>query len=310
MPEFTLRTATDADRSEVAELICSGMNTWDILHGMAPGRFAGGPAQTDVFWQVYDQLDPGHCIVMESQENGRLAASCFYRERETHVSLGIMNVHPNYFGHGLAKQLLGFITDFTDERDKPLRLVSSLMNLESFSLYTKAGFIPRLPYQDLILTVPASGLSAELGTDLAVRDATSDDVEAIAALELEVSGISRAKDYRHFVESPDGLWSMSVVESAAGSLDGYLASIGHPLLTLTGPGVARTEEQAAALLLAELNRYPERTVLFLVPVNAGELVQLFYRLGARNCEIHGALVRGPAQPFAGVPLPTFLPESG
>lgn len=308
MTNFTLRTATEADRSEVAELICASMNTWDIMYGMAPGRFVGGPAQTDAFWQLYEQLDPGHCLVAESNENGRLGGSCFYRERETHVSLGIMNVHPNYFGHGLAKQLLRFITDFTDERDKPLRLVSSVMNLESFSLYTKVGFVPRLTYQDLVLTVPEGGVRGNgLGAAVDVRDARADDLDAIAALELEISGISRAKDYAHFVS--DELWGMSVVEGSQG-LDGFLASIGHPQLTLIGPGVARTEEQAAALLLAELNRYPETTVVFLVPVDRGELVQLCYGLGARNCEMHAAQIRGEAQPFAGVSLPTFLPETG
>lgn len=308
MPEFTLRTATEADRAEVAELICASMNTWDIMYGMAPGRFVGGPAQTDAFWQLYEQVDPGHCLVAESKENGRLGGSCFYRERETHVSLGIMNVHPNYFGHGIAKQLLTFITDFTDERQKPLRLVSSLMNLESFSLYTKAGFVPRLTYQDLVLTIPADGVQGDLGSEVEARDADEGDLDSIAALELEISGISRAKDYRHFLD--DALWGMSVVEDPRGGLDGYLASIDHPQLTLIGPGVARTEEQAGALLMHELNRYREKTVVFLVPVDRGALVQLCYGFGARNCEMHAAQIRGEAQPFAGVSLPTFLPETG
>jgi hypothetical protein len=30
--------------------------------------------------------------------------SCYYRARETHVSLGIMNVHPNHFGKGVARR--------------------------------------------------------------------------------------------------------------------------------------------------------------------------------------------------------------
>jgi RimJ/RimL family protein N-acetyltransferase len=308
MPAFTLRTATEADRSEVAELVCISMNTWDVMYGMGPGRFSGGPAQTDIFWQQYETLDPGHCLVAEHNENGRLGGSCYYRERETHVSLGIMNVHPNYFGHGIAKQLLRFVTDFTDDRDKPLRLVSSVMNLESFSLYTKAGLVTRHTYQDVVNTVTPTGVSGEQGAGIEARDATLEDIEAIATLELEISGISRAKDYRHFVE--DELWGMSVIDSSIGGLDGYLASIGHPLLTLTGPGVARTEEQAAALLLKELNRYPDTAVLALIPVDKGELVQLCYALGARNCEMHAAQIRGAAQPFAGVSLPTFLPETG
>lgn len=133
MSTVRIRPIEDRDRSEVAELIAVSMNTWDIAHGFAPGRFAGGSPQTDVFYTVYQRLDPGWCAVAESTENGRLAASCYYRERETHLSLGIMNVHPNYFGQGIARDVLAHVTDLADASGKPLRLVSSVMNLESFS---------------------------------------------------------------------------------------------------------------------------------------------------------------------------------
>jgi GNAT superfamily N-acetyltransferase len=300
----------DGDRAEVAELVCASMNTWDILHGMAPGRFTGGPAQTDVFNQVYEHLDPGHCVVAESAENGRLMASCYYRARETHVSLGIMNVHPNHFGKGIAKGLLDHVVDFQERRGVPLRLVSSVMNLESFSLYTKAGFVPRLLYQDIVLQVPESGLDVRPDGSERVRDATLDDVEAMAELELDVSGISRRKDYRYFVENEQGFWHVSVAEGAGGRLDGYLASIGHPLFLELGPGVARDEKAGAALLVAELDRYRGRWPFFLLPVECAELVRLAYRLGGRNVEMHAAQVRGTAQPFRGVSFPTFMPETG
>ena len=151
MTDFRVRAMETPDHTEVAELICASMNVWDILHGGAPGRFTGGPAQTAVFPDVYERLDPGHCLVAEDLETGRLLGSCFYRARETHVSLGIMNVHPNHFGKGVAKALIEPIIDFQEREQKPLRLVSSVMNLESFSLYTKYGFVPKLLYQDILL---------------------------------------------------------------------------------------------------------------------------------------------------------------
>lgn len=143
-----------------------------------------------------------------------------------------------------------------------------------------------------------------------MRDATLDDVDAMADLELAVSGISRVRDYRTFIENADGFWGVSVLEEAGGRLGGYLASIGHPLFNEIGPGVARTEAHGAALLLRELNRHPGRTPLVLVPCEASELVALLYRLGGRNCEMHAAQVRGASQPFAGVSFPTFMPETG
>ena len=310
MTDFRVRAMETPDHTEVAELICASMNVWDILHGGAPGRFTGGPAQTAVFPDVYERLDPGHCLVAEDLETRRLLGSCFYRARETHVSLGIMNVHPNHFGKGVAKALIEPIIDFQEREQKPLRLVSSVMNLESFSLYTKYGFVPKLLYQDILLHVPENGLGVRPDGLERVRDATEDDVEALAELELEVSGIARRADYRFFVANDDGNWSMSVFESARGRIDGYLVSIGHPEFLEVGPGVARDETVGAALLVRELDRHRGRWPVFLVPAECSELVRLAYRLGGRNVEMHAAQVRGDSQPFRGVSFPTFMPETG
>ncbi len=305
---FTLRTMRPDEHGAVAELICSSMNTWDMIHG-SPGRFSGGPEQTALFPRIYEQLDPGMCLVAEAP-NGALAGCCFHRERDTHVALGIMNVGSNYAGQGVAKLMLERVVSFQESTGKPLRLVSSVMNLDSYSLYNRAGFVPRLLYQDLVMQVPADGIPNLIAGAEHVRPATLDDVEPIAELELELSGISRRKDYRYFIENADGFWSTSVIEGHDGRLDGYLVSIGHPLFRETGPGVARSEEQAAALLVTELNHHRGEWVLFLVPVECRGIVALAYGWGARNCEMHAAQVRGESQPFRGISFPTFLPETG
>ena len=71
-----------------------------------------------------------------------------------------------------------------------------------------------------------------------------------------------------------------------------------------------TEDQAAALMYAQLNMYRGRMPVFLLPVACGGLVRQLYAWGARNCEMHVAQVHGQAQPPRGVLLPTFLPETG
>jgi hypothetical protein len=239
--------------------------------------------------------------------------SCFYHPRETHVSLGIMNVHPNYFGAGVARRLLRIITDYADARSKPQRLVSSAMNRESFSRYTRAGFVPRLAYQDILLAVPPNGLpNGGLGDALipSVRPARIEDIDDIAALDMDLTGISRRQDYRYFIENVDAIWHISVLEDPAGHLAGFLASVNHPGSNIVGPGAARTQEAAAALLRAELDQHRGRSPVFLVPVESAELVQQVYAWGGRNVELHFAQVRGTYQPFRGVSLPTFMPETG
>jgi GNAT superfamily N-acetyltransferase len=306
----TLRPARPEDRSAIAELICLSLNCWYQAHG-GTAVFPGGPVDADVFFDVYENLEPGHCVVAEDAETGRLAGSCFYHPRPTHVSLGIMNVHPDYFGRGVASALLGFITNFTDSGNFPaLRLISSAGNLDSFSLYNRAGFVPRAVFQDMVLSVPQSGLSVSVPGMENVRQATAADAAGMAALELAVAGVTRGDDYAFCIANRNGFWRVSVYESGSGTLEGYIVSSGHRALNILGPAVASNEDVAAALLLRELDRYRGRTPLFILPVDCPRLVRLAYAWGARNVELHLCQVRGSFQPFRGVAMPTFLLETG
>ena len=310
MKSIQLRTATPEDRAEIAELIYASTNAWYQLRGM-PRIFSGGPETTEVFCEVYDALEPGCCVVAENPRTGRLMGSCFYHPRPQHVSLGIMNVHPNYFGRGVARALLDYIINYTNRHGyKALRLTQSALNLDSFSLYNSAGFVPRYAYQDMMLQVPEGGLSTSLPGLEHVRDATPDDVSALVDLELSVSGISRETDYRFCIKNGQGFWHVSVYEVSAGKIEGFLISSGHPAFNMLGPGVARTEAQAMALIYKELDQYRGRSPVTLVPMEKTGLVRQMYEWGARNVELHFCQVLGEFQPFAGVNLPTFFPETG
>jgi len=70
------------------------------------------------------------------------------------------------------------------------------------------------------------------------------------------------------------------------------------------------EETAIALLASELDRQRGQTPVFLVPVEAEKIVRAAYAWGARNCEMHFCQVLGDYKPFAGVNMPTFMPETG
>ena len=304
-----MRPMRESDFDEVAELIFLSTNSW-YERNLGHSAFGGKPEGCRVFCEVYEDLDPGCAIVVENADSGRIVGSCFYHPREMHVSLGILNVHPNYFGAGVAGRLLGAIVDFAAERELPLRLVSSALNLDSYSLYNKWGLTPFAIYQDMIIDVPTVGLSKAENELPQVRPADPSDLVAMGQVEFEVAGISRESDYCYFVENSSGLWDCSVSLDETGEVDGFLVSIDHPTVRMIGPGVARTEAAAEALLRAQLDRFRGKTVIFLVPATAKGLTAAAYQLGARNCELHFAQVLGDAQPIAGVVMPTFLPESG
>jgi len=307
--EPILRPLTEGDRHAVGELIFASINVWYANHG-CPAIFSCQPQDVEIFFDTYNDLTPGHSIAAEHPETGVLMASCFYHPRETHVSLGIMTVSPNHFSSGLGGKLLRHIIDYTDDNGFPaLRLTQSAINVDSFSLYNKYGFVPRYSYQDMIFQVPHEGLNLTHPGRDRIRPATPEDVDAMADLEQEVSGISRKTDYRYCIQNARGLWRVNIIESPAGDVDGFLMSSRHPASNMLGPGVTRSEDDAAALIAAELDQYKGRMPVAVIPMEKTKLVRQMYDWGARNCEMHFCQVRGEFQPFNGVNIPAFLPET-
>ena len=158
--QFILRRATEKDFPAVKDLIFDSTNDW-YQKNFKKNVFGGNSDACSIFIDVYESLDPGCCVVAEDLKTGKLAGSCFFHPRETHLALGIMNAHPDYFGMGVAKMILKEILSIASEKKLPVRLVSSAMNLDSFSLYTKVGFVPQMTFQDMTLNVPLSGLEQE-----------------------------------------------------------------------------------------------------------------------------------------------------
>ena len=164
----------------------------------------------------------------------------------------------------------------------------------------------------MTLNVPLSGLDQEPpeGTH-SVRDATLDDVSAIADLEFELNGIRREKDYEFFTINDSGHGGVSVFESANGKIEGFLCSVNSDGSKMLGPGVMRQAQHAESLIYHELDkRHRGNSPVFLIPVNQGGLVKSLYGWGARNCEMHLCQVLGDCPPMNGVTMPTFMPETG
>ena len=293
---------------KVAELIHDSTNSWYIANGKEP-IFKGPPTDALLFCEVYEDLDPGCCLIAECEETGRIAGSCFYHPRNTHVSLGIMNVSPDFFGQGIARSLLTKIIQIADEQSLPLRLVSSAQNLDSFSLYTRQGFSPIQAFQDMYLEVPEDGFDNEISGEFEIRNAHLNDVEEMVCLEKRLSGIERTKDFEYFIDNKLKIWNTIICRDDLGKMVGFLSSVDHPASRMIGPGVAENEKVAEFMLATLLDQFRGKCPLFLLPVMAKNAVQTAYSWGARNCEIHFAQCRGTYPPPKGVAFPTFMPET-
>ena len=132
----------------------------------------------------------------------------------------------------------------------------------------------------------------------------------MVALEKELVGIERAKDYLFFLENEGEIWHSLITESPDGTITGFLCSIDHPDMCMLGPGVSRDEETLLALLYQELTTRGGQSPIVLIPTKAARVVQTLYQWGGRNTEIHLSQVLGKSQEVTGFTVPTFMPESG
>lgn len=289
---------------ELAKLLHASLDAWHRAR-LNVDRFgiAWEPFRLTV--DVYEALDPGCCVVA-TDGAGALMGSAFFHPRETHVGVGIVTVHPKAFGRGVGRALMEEIIRIASS--KPLRLVSSAMNLDSFSLYTRLGFVPQLMLQSMTLHVPAAGLA---GAGTRMRAATMADVPAIADFEFRLNGIRKEQDYRFFVENKSGCWRLAVIEKTDGALSGFLAASALPTDNMLGQGVAEDEATMLELMRGTMDQhFRGQPVAFILPSKCSSLVQQAYAWGARNRETNLLSVLGHAPPMHAITLPTFLPESG
>jgi predicted N-acetyltransferase YhbS len=301
----SIRAMTSADRPAVAELIYRSTNAWYQTHARPP-IFVSAQA-ADVFFDTYESLDPG-CGLVACDPAGKLVGSCFFHPRPTHMSLGIMNAAPDHAGKGVARALLTDILRRVADK-KPVRLVSSAINLDSYSLYHRAGFVPRAVFQDMFLAVPAGGLPHRVPGLESIRPARPSDLPAMAQLDADLLGIRRDPDYAFFLANRQNIWTTVIAADTSDHLTGWLTSNTHSGSGMIGPGLAADEPTALALLAYQLNHHAGRTPVFLIPATATSLTQTLYAWGARNCELHFQQVLGPCPPIRGIPMPSFLPES-
>lgn len=310
-PPVHLRPLEASDHAATAELLHRSLVHWYETRLRQGARFGDSAAPFRLFPDVYAALDPGQAVAAYDPASGALLGVCFVHPRRTHIALGIVATAPEAQGRGVARAMLEPVLADARRTGRPARLVSSLLNLDSFSLYSRLGFAPHTIYQDIALTVPPTGLGPLPSGAGRVRRVT-DPAEAsrLAEIELTLQGIHREPDYAFFLRNPVGDWRVWALDGPTSAPGGFLVASHHPGCLMLGPGVAADEAVAIALLARALDELRGRTVVFLVPCAARAVVQACYAWGGRNVELHAAQTTGVFPTARGVAFPTFLPESG
>jgi GNAT superfamily N-acetyltransferase len=300
---------TLADREPIARLLHRALVHWYESRLRQGARYGDRHQPFTLFPEVYEALDPGECVTART-ESGEIVGVCFSHERETHVAVGIVATSPDAAGRGIARRMMSLVLDKAQRLGKPARLVSSLMNLDSFSLYTRLGMVPGTIFQDMLITVPERGMPtpAPAGVNR-IREAVVADVSRIADFECSQQGVRREKDYAFFLRNEVGAWRLLVSEDDDGAVNGFLGMSTHLSFPMIGPGVAADEETAVALLWKALDGQRGTTLVFLAPCAAAKLVRTAYSWGARNVELHVAQSTAPLADTRGIVFPTFMPET-
>lgn len=308
--DITLDTLQPADHEAVARLLHRSLVHWYQSRLNQGDRFGDSAEPFRLFPEVYEGLDPGQSVAARDAATRELLGMCFIHPRETHVAVGIVATAPEAAGRGVARAMMQRAVARARAAGQPLRLVSSLLNLDSFSLYSRLGFVPHTMFQDCLLDVPEHGMTAPPPPGLdRVRLARADEAARLADCEHALQGIRREQDYAFFLRNEVGDWKVWMSEDECGEVNGVLVASHHPACGLIGPGVARDEAAGAALLWRALDARRGSCAVFLVPCAAAELVQTVYSWGARNVELHAAQILGPIPQARGLVFPTFLPET-
>ena len=107
------------DFDAVAELIYLSTNSW-YQANRGYKIFQGSPDDCRLFCDVYEDLDPGCAMVAEHDKKKIIIGSCFVHPRETHIAIGIVNVHPSYFGDGVAGALMDSVIAFAEKEGQQI----------------------------------------------------------------------------------------------------------------------------------------------------------------------------------------------
>ena len=307
MGEMDLRQMTPEDASEVAELIYTSINVWYATTGIRDpvrGRAGRHRGLLRDLRRARARSDGGRGQPGERADHGLvlLPPAPDPRRARNHERA------PNYFGRGVAKALCS--TSATTRTPTGMRRCVSRRAV-STSIRSRSTRDSDSSRGSRIRTCgcrfPRRSGCVRPGRDR-VRPATPADAPAMEALELEVSACraaptTRTRSRTRRASGARRCWR------PLGGIDGYAIASGHAAMNIVGPLVARTDEDALALVAHALDLYPGRTPLVIVPSERRAIVEQMYGWGGRISELHFCQVRGAFQPFRGVSMPTSCSRS-
>jgi len=280
----------------VAPVITRAFNTVNARYGY-PSEFPE-PNVSTLMSRYYLSQDPEGCLVAE--RDGNICGSVFGRRRGDRVSVGPVSVDPACQAIGVGRRMMEALFDLYPDAVS-FRLTQAAFNKESFSLYSKTGFVAA--EQLLRLERPPAPVTPE-EDEPHVRVVTAENAPLVADLDRRLTGAERERELAT-------LFGMGRVYVYGGDSDiqGYVATMPTPGPTLLGPAVAHSEAQLGALVRAALRDIGPRASGLHLPARFAPTIDECYRLGFRLFSLETFMVRGEWSPPQALYLHSLFPET-
>lgn len=276
---ITIRPMSADDVDVVAPVIARAFNAVNARYGY-PSEFPEPYAST-LMARYYLSQDPEGCIV--AQRDGTICGSVFARLRGDRVSVGPVSVDPGSQAIGVGRRMMEALFDLYPDAAS-FRLSQAAFNKESFSLYSKTGFVTVEPL--LRLERPPAPVTPE-EDDPHVRVVTAESAPLVADLDRRLTGAERQRELpTHFA-----MGSVYVHDDGSG-IQGYLATMPTPGPTFLGPAVARSEAELGVLIRAALRDIGPRASGLHLPAHFAPTIDECFRLGLRLFCLENLMVRG------------------
>jgi GNAT superfamily N-acetyltransferase len=293
---ISIRTMTAGDVDVVAPLMVLAFNTVNARYGY-PSEFPE-PHAAVLLSRYYLGQDPDGCLV--AMRDGAVCGSIFARRRGDHVSVGPVSVDPACQGLGVGRRMMEAVFDLHPDAAS-FRLVQTAFNKESFSLYSRTGFVAVETM--LRLDRPPVAVTPE-EDEPSVRPASAEELPAVADLDRRLLGVERERDLATFF----GMGNVYVYDHD-GATRGYLATLPTPGPVFLGPAVAHTERQLTALVRSALRAVGSLPVTLHLPTRFASAIDECYRLGFRLFALETFMVRGEWRTASAFYLRSMFPET-
>jgi ribosomal protein S18 acetylase RimI-like enzyme len=293
---ITIRTMSEDDVPVVAPVIARAFNAVNARYGY-PSEFPD-PIISVLMARYYLSQDPEGCLVAE--RDGNICGSVFGRCRGDDVSIGPVSVDPASQAIGVGRRMMQALFDVYPDAAS-FRLSQAAFNKESFSLYSKTGFVAA---EEMVrLERPAVPLTSQ-DDEPHVRAVTVENASLVADLDRQLTGVERGRDLpTHF--------GMGKVYVYGGDRDiqGYLTTMPTPGSTFLGPAVAQSEAQIAVLIRAALRDIGPGAAGLHLPARFAPTVAECFRLGFRLFCLETLMVRGEWRTPSAFYIHSMFPEA-